>query len=218
MQNKIINKIKIKSRKYFKGTSGCHDWSHVERVKNLALYIGKKEKGDLFIIEVAAILHDIGRKEEFESRGKVCHAERGVELAKKILANFKLKKDDINNILHCILSHRYRNNHIPETLEAKVLSDADKLDAIGAIGIGRAFLFAGGPGSKTLYTGREKEIAKKGFDKSYTKDDSAALEYEIKLKYIKDKILTKTGKKIAIQRHKFMEEFFREFWREVRAK
>jgi len=218
MRNYIIKKIEIKAKKYFKGTSGCHDWSHVERVKNLAIKIGKKEKANLFIIEVASILHDIGRKEEFESRGKVCHAERGVELAKEILANFKLKKDDINNILHCILSHRYRNSHIPSTLEAKILSDADKLDAIGAIGIGRAFLFAGGPGSKTLYTGREKKIAKKGFDRSYTKDDSATLEYEIKLKYIKDKILTKTGKKIAQQRHKFMENFFREFWGEVEGK
>lgn len=99
--------------------------------------------------------------------------------------------------------------------EAKVLFDADKLDSIGAVGIARDFLFAGNAGSKTLYTGNEKLLAQSGKNYSFTEEDSAFLEYEIKLKHIKNKLLTSTGKKIAEERHKFMEAYFKRFWEEV---
>ena len=107
------------------------------------------------------------------------------------------------------------------TLEAKCLYDSDKLDSIGAVGVARDFLFAGYIGAKVpgkmLYTGREKEIAGSGKCHSYTKEDSAILEYEIKLKYIKGKMLTKTGKKIALDRDRFMRDYFKRFWDEVKG-
>lgn len=208
-------KIRIKAKSFFENASGCHDWSHVERVTKLALKIGKKEKADLDILEIAALLHDIGRKEEIKSKGSFCHAEKGAEFAIGILENFKLKKEDIDNICHCIISHRYRNNHVPATIEAKVLFDADKLDSIGAVGIARDFLFAGNAGSNCLYTGNEKRIAAQEKNYSYTKEDSAILEYEIKLKKIKNKMLTKTGKDFAKERDVFMKGFFKQFWKEV---
>lgn len=213
-----IREVEEKAKKYFKNASGCHDWTHVERVRNLALNIGKKEKADLKVLELAVFLHDIGRKEEMKKQGKFCHAEKGMEIAKIILKKYRLNEQELENVLHCIVSHRYRNQHKPETIEAKVLFDADKLDSIGAVGIARDFLFAGFAGSGNLYTGNEKKLAKTGKDHSYTKEDSAVLEYEIKLKYVKDKILTRTGKKLAQQRHKYMKEFFERFWREVEGR
>ena len=214
---KTIEIVKKKAQSFFVGASGCHDWTHVERVKNLALKMGEKEGAQLDILEVAAYLHDIGRKEEMKQKGLFCHAEHGAKEAEKILKKYRLDGKIIEKIIHCILTHRYRNNHIPQTIEAKILYDADKLDSIGAIGIARDFLFAGAAGSKTLYTGNEKKLAKGEKDYSYTKEDSAFLEYELKLKHIKDKILTKTGKKIAANRHKYMKEYFLRFEKEVKA-
>ena len=106
VNNKIVDEIKEKAKEFFVGASGCHDWSHVERVYNLALRIAKKENADIGIIKLAVYLHDVGRKEEMQSKGKVDHAQKGVELAVKILADYDLDKEAKENILHCILSHR----------------------------------------------------------------------------------------------------------------
>lgn len=214
----IIKKIEQEAKKYFKNASGCHDWSHVERVRLNALKIARLEKADRQIVEIAALLHDIARNKEMRERGLICHAEEGSKEAEKILKKLKIDNDVIQNVKHAIMAHRYRNAHSPKTIEAKVLQDADRLDAIGAIGIARDFLFAGHSGSKTLYTGREKILAKSGRDHSYSKDDSAVLEYEIKLKHIKDKMQTAAGKKIAQDRHKFMKDYFARFWQEIKGK
>ncbi len=217
IKKETIKKIELEAKKFFKKASGCHDWTHIERVRNLALKIGKKEKANLNVLEISALLHDIGRSEEMKKKGKFCHAEKGAELAKIILEKYKITEIDKKNILHCIISHRYRNAYVPETIEAKVLFDADKLDSIGAVGIGRNFLFAGNCGSKILYSGREKKIVKSGKAReyAYTKDDSAILEYEFKLKYVKNKMTTKTGKKIAKKRHDFMVKFHERFEKEI---
>jgi uncharacterized protein len=214
---KIIAELEIEAKKFFKEASGCHDWSHVERVKKMALHIGKIEKADLAILEIAALLHDIGRKEEMKAKGLFCHAEAGAKTARKLLEKYCFEKNQIENIVHCIETHRYRNSFVPETIEAKILFDADKIDSLGAIGIGRIFLFAGSMGSGCLYTGNEKKLAKEARDFSYTKEDSAALEYEFKLKKIKNKMLTQTGKDISKQRSDFMEQYFKQFWKEVKG-
>ncbi|HCC59901.1 MAG: hypothetical protein A2402_00730 [Candidatus Staskawiczbacteria bacterium RIFOXYC1_FULL_37_43] len=217
INNKIIEEVKEKAKEFFVSASGCHDWSHVERVYNLALRIAKKEKADINVIKLAAYLHDVGRREEMQSKGKICHAEKGVELAEKILEKYNLDKETIENIKHCILVHRFRNDHKPATIEAKILFDADKLDSIGAVGVGRDFLFAGSSGSNCLYTGNEKKLVKNARDFSYSKEDSALLEYYFKLKKVKSKILTKTGKKIAEERHNYMVDFFKRFELEIKG-
>jgi len=213
----IISKIEKEAKKYFIGASGCHDWTNIERVRNLALHIGKKEKADLGVIEVVALLHDIARKKEMQSKGKICHAQESAKLSKQILKKYNLESKQVKNILHCIAAHRFRKGLSPQTLEGKVIYDADKLDSIGGIGIGRIFLFAGRIGN-SLYTGNEKFYANSCKDRSYTKDDTAPMEYEYKLKKIKNKILTKEGKRIARQRHEFMVNFFNRFWQEVEGK
>ena len=214
INKKIIKQIETEAKKYFTNASGCHDWTHIERVYKLAMNIGRAEGADLKILAAACLLHDIGRREEMRSCGKISHEEKGAELAEKFLRKLKLDQSIVENITHCIIAHRYRHAREPKTIEAKVLFDADKLDSLGAVGVGRIFLFAG-YFKNPIYTGREKKLAKSGAGHSYSKEDTAVLEYEVKLKYVKDRILTATGKKIAQGRHDFMVLFFKNFWEEV---
>jgi len=213
MKRDLFEKIKEEAKTYFKNAKGSHDWSHVERVYNLALRIGKKEKADLEVIKLAAILHDIGRKIEDETNGKIDHAEIGAKMAKEILEKYNVEKEKIEKVVYCIQTHRFRKNKIPETKEAKVLFDADKLDSIGAIGIGRAFLFAGEIGAKFY----DKDVDVKKI-KEYSRDDTVYREYMVKLRKIKNKMFTKEGKRIAEERHRFMVEFFKRLDKEVEGK
>lgn len=206
----LFNKIKKEVKNKLSGINSCHEWEHTERVYNMAMHIGKKENADLEILSLAAILHDIARKEQDESNGKIDHAEKGAILAKEILKKHNLSKEKIENIIHCIETHRYRNDKIPQTKEAKVLYDADKLDAMGAVGIGRAFSFAGHVGAKVH--NKNTDLSK---TKSYSIDDTAWREYEVKLKHLKDKMLTDEGKRIAKERHEFMKIFFDRLNKEV---
>lgn len=187
-----------------------HDWDHTMRVLKLAIHIGNVEKANIEIIKLAAILHDIGRAEQDRQKGKVCHAKLGALKGKKLMEKHEIDEFVIEKVVHCIKTHRFRGNESPESLEAKVLYDADKLDAIGAIGIGRAFLFAGEIGAKVHNKG--VDISK---TKSYTEEDTAYREYVVKLSKIKEKMLTKEGKRMAEKRDVFMREFFLRLDREV---
>jgi uncharacterized protein len=161
---------------------------------------------------VSALLHDIARADEIEAKGKgKCHAKKGAEKAAKILR--KIGFDDeifIGKVCECVGKHRYRGNKIPTTIEEKIVYDADKLDSIGAIGIGRAFHFAGRIGARVHNT-KEEALG----SSSYSKNDSAYREYLVKLKDIPNRLLTATGKKLAHQRALFMEKFFEELNRET---
>jgi uncharacterized protein len=190
-------------------SSGSHDWYHTKRVYDLCMKIGRVEGADLDILGIAAYLHDIGRSYQDKAKGKVCHAEKGAELAQEILNNLDIPEKSMENIINCIRTHRFRGKNIPETIEAKVLFDADKLDSIGAVGIGRAFLFAGEVGA-TLHN---PDIVPEESE-SYSKNDTCYREYRVKLVKVKDRILTKEGHRIAQERHRFMENFFERFLKE----
>lgn len=201
--DKLMENIIKEAKTFFSNTRGSHDWEHTERVYNLCIQIGKKENADFEILKPAAILHDIGREYEDKSNGEICHAEKGAVLARELLKKYNLEKEKIDKIIHCIESHRFRGNKVPVSKEAKILFDSDKLDSIGAVGIGRAFLFAGEVGAK-LHN-RDVDIER---TKPYTKEDTAYREFILKLKKIKDRMLTTEGKKIAEERHDFMVNFF----------
>jgi len=194
----------------FKTAKGSHDWEHTKRVYNMCIHICNVEKGDLEIVQYAALLHDIGRSEEDKHLGKVSHEKLGAKMARKILIDFKVKDEKIEQIIHCILTHRYREATNPQTLEAKILFDADKLDAIGAIGIGRAFVFAGEVGAVV----HNKNIDIKNTT-SYSKEDSAYREFLVKLIKVKDRMYTDEGIRLAKDRHEFMVEFFKRINLEV---
>ncbi len=206
----LINQIKEEAKNFFLTSRGSHDWSHTERVYNLALHIGKKEGADMEILSIAALLHDIGRDCESKSKGLICHAEKGASMAEALLKKYNISSEKIEAIVHCILTHRFRGNKIPSSVEGKILFDADKLDSTGAVGIGRAFLFAGETGAK-LHN-KDVDIHK---TLPYTEDDTAWREFNVKLNKIKDKMLTDEGKRIARERHKVMVDFFDRLNREV---
>ncbi len=199
----LFEKVKADAKGCFVGARGSHGWDHTERVYGLCLRIGRKEKADLDILRLAAVLHDIGRDEEDQSNGKVCHSRRGAGLARRILEKYFFNKGQIAAVCHCIRTHRFRGKSIPKSLEAKVLFDADKLDSIGAVGIGRAFLFAGEIGANLHDPGIDVKKTQ-----PYTNEDTAYREFLVKLSRVKDRMFTREGRKIAAERHKFMVEFF----------
>ncbi|MEW6429136.1 MAG: HD domain-containing protein [Thermodesulfobacteriota bacterium] len=189
---------------------GCHGLDHVQRVHSLALTIGRELAARPDILSAAAILHDIGRRFETESRGAVCHAAKGAELARPILRESGFSGDDADQVLHCIACHRFRGDRIPVSMEAKILFDADKLDSIGATGIGRAFLFAGQVGARLHNPNNDVSGTL-----SYSRDDTAYREYTVKLSKIKDRMLTEPGRRLANARHRFMERFFQQLLAEI---
>jgi len=182
---------------------GCHGPDHAERVHATALAMGKELGGDLAIISAAALLHDIGRAEESKSRGQICHAARGAVMAEPLLTELGFAPGMTAAICHCIASHRFRDKRRPESLEAQILFDADKLDSLGAIGIGRAFLFAGQVGAR-LHND-EQTLAD---SLAYSLEDTAYREFKIKLCRLPERMLTTMGSRLAAERQQFMQDFF----------
>jgi uncharacterized protein len=205
----IVQEIRDYARGHFSDAKFSHDWEHTERVFNLCMHMGKVKGADLEVLAIAAYLHDIGRVHQDKSKGNICHAEEGARMAKELLDKFPIPEDKKENVIHCILTHRFRNSHVPETPEAKILFDADKLDAIGAVGIARAYLFAGEVGA-VLHNKDADPLT----TKAYSKDDTGYREYMVKLRKIKDRMLTSEGRQLAEKRHAFMEEFFDRFIKE----
>ncbi len=165
-----------------------HDRDHVERVVKLAVYIARREGADVEVVKKSAELHDI-------ARDKPNHAIESAKLAREILRKEGYDEEFIERVVHCIEAHSFSSGVEPKTLEAKVLSDADKLDAIGAIGIARAFIFSG-------EKGRSIEETLKHFEE--------------KLLKLKDLLYTKTAKELAKERHEFLVKFYEQIKKELK--
>lgn len=201
-----------------------HDMNHVLRVYNLCLRLAKSEpRVDLDVLKAAALLHDIARvKEDEDDSGKIDHAVLGSKMAEEILKNLGYSQDKIEAIKHCIVTHRFRSEREPKTKEAKILFDADKLDAIGAVGTARSFMLAGQYNEK-MYSNVDVEKYVKGNLVGGEPDGrikviskhAPNLEFELKFKKIPDKLYTSKAKEIAEQRINFMEQFFNRLEKEI---
>jgi uncharacterized protein len=165
----------------------AHGDDHVLRVLEIAKYIAAKEGADIEIVSKAALLHDSCRDEEN-------HALKAADFARKVLREEGYEEEFIEAVAHAIEAHSFSGKMEPRTLEARVLSDADKLDAIGAIGVARAFIVAG-------EKGRSIEETLKHFEE--------------KLLKLKDLLYTETAKKLAERRHEFLKRFYEEIKREL---
>jgi uncharacterized protein len=209
----LVDRIKQMAQSYFEGANGSHDWEHTLRVGRLCERIGRVEAVDMEVLLIAAYLHDIGRSNQDATNGAVCHAEKGAQMAQSIVDTLPVSDVRKQNIVHCIRSHRFRGNCEPQTPEARVLFDADKLDAIGAVGVARAYLFAGEVGARLHNPDIDIEQAK-----PYSLDDTGFREFKVKLSKIKDRILTAEGQNLARERHAFMETFFNRFLEEYEGK
>jgi len=209
----MLNTVKQLAHKHFQSARGSHKWDHTLRVYRLCEHIGIAEGVDMDVLLAAAYLHDIGRSYQDKSNGVVCHAEKGAQMAGPFVEKLALSEAQKKNILHCIQSHRFRGGHEPKTAEARVLFDADKLDAIGAVGVARAFLFAGEIGARL-----HSDEANIENTEPYSVDDTGYREFKVKLSKIKDRILTAEGRKLAEDRHVIMVEFFKRFLDEYKGK
>ena len=183
---------------------GCHDYAHTLRVLHNAELLLKTELGaDSFVVRTAALFHDFARPEELASNGKDDHAQLGAELVRIELEQLGCEPDFVDHVTSCIRTHRYRGKLVPESLEAKIVYDADKLDSTGAFGIARAFHFAGRIGA-CLHNTAEEAVN----SSAYGKNDSAYREYLVKLRHLPGKMLTGSGRELAKERSAFMDEFF----------
>ncbi|NJE62313.1 HD domain-containing protein [Thermococcus sp. 21S7] len=189
---KLIERTRVYARHFFE-REGTHGFSHVERVLNLCMHIGREEGADLEVLALAALLHDIARP--LESSGRVeDHAVEGARIARQYLRSFGYAEDKIEAVAHAIEAHRFSRGPEPQTLEAKILSDADKLDAIGAVGIARVFMYSGEHG---------RDI------------DASLRHFEEKILRLKDLMYTETARRMAEERHRFTEGFIERIRREI---
>ncbi len=204
--DEAVRRAETAARSFFRDARGSHDWEHTRRVCHLCERIGPAENADMAVLRIAALLHDIGRADQDRGQGRVCHAQKGAELAGPILHHLPLSAGRKENIRHCIRTHRFRGDQRPLSLEAKALFDADKMDAIGAVGVARAYLFAGEIGARLHNPDVDVEQTE-----SYSIDDTGYREFKVKLVGIKDRMLTPTGRRMAEERHAFMTAFFKRF-------
>lgn len=198
-----------KARQYYEGADAIHDFDHVLRVLALAERLAREENADWEIVRTATLLHDVARGQA--DRMAVDHALAGAELARELLAGHPAEK--VEAVAHAIAAHRFRTGPAPQTIEAKVLHDADKLDAIGAIGVARAFAFGGYEGQRLW-----AEVPPGYTESQATRHQHTPVhEYRIKLSRIRDRLLTSSACKLAEERHTFMVAFFEQLDREVRG-
>ena len=189
----------------------AHDREHIYRVLYSALAIAKTEESvDYDILIAACLLHDVGRPEQFADP-KVCHAQVGSEKAYSFLIANGFSADFADQVRRCILTHRFRVARPPQSLEAKILFDADKLDVTGALGIARTLQYKATT-LEPLYLVGEDGLVSNGENDTVS---SFFREYHFKLKNLYDRFYTTEGKAIAEGRRKIAEDFYRALYSEV---
>lgn len=193
-------------------SDSAHDQEHVYRVLYTALLIAQEETGvDMDVLVCACLLHDIGRKEQFED-SSLCHARVGSEKAYRFLREYGYSADFAGKVQHCIAAHRFRANCPPESIEAKILFDADKLDAAGAMGVARTLLYQGYEG-EPLYSLTEDGCVSDG---SGDTEPSFFHEYKFKLEKLYDRFYTKRGRELALQRQQAAVDYYHALVQEAR--
>lgn len=189
----------------------AHDCEHIYRVLYNALQIARNEENVNYDILIAAcLLHDIGRKEQFADPS-LCHAAVGAEKAHLFLTEQGFTPDFAEAVAHCIRTHRFRKAMPPQTVEARILFDADKLDVTGAIGIARTLMYKADMAEPLYHVLPDGRIS----DGTEDLDPSFFREYKFKLEKMYDRFYTKTGEAMARQRQKIAADFYESLYREV---
>lgn len=191
----------------------AHDKEHIYRVLYNALEIAKTEKNvDYDVLIAACLLHDIGRKEQFENPD-LCHAMVGSEKAYQFLISHGFATFYAQQVKQCIKTHRYRKNNLPQSLEEKILFDADKLDAAGAIGIARTLLYQGIV-SEPLYC-----VLSNGEVSTGENDTTPSFfqEYKYKLENLYSNFYTQKATAIAKERQQISIEFYNSLYHEINS-
>lgn len=190
----------------------AHDKEHVYRVLYTAMDIAESEADvDMEVLVAACLLHDIGRKEQIEN-ASLCHAEVGSKKAYDYLLSRGWGEEKAGQVRDCILTHRFRSNNPPKTIEAKILFDADKVDVCGAMGIARSLIYRGAV-TEPLYTLNSDGTVCDGID---TDESSFFREYHFKLKNLYTRFFTKRGAELGEKRRAAAEQFYSDLYNEAR--
>ena len=198
------------ARVYYHDAESAHDFDHVLRVLALAEKLARAEGANLEIVRTAALLHDIARADEDTTGGD--HAEMAAERARAILRARGIAPEKIEAIAHAIQAHRFRTNAPPQTLEAKILFDADKLDSIGAVGIARAYQVSGALNQRLWSEVAPDALATR---QQRNSNHSAYAEFVVKLSKVRDRLFTASARQIAQERHAYMVDFFARLEKEI---
>ncbi|WP_108867888.1 HD domain-containing protein [Aquimarina aquimarini] len=194
-----------------KGAEAGHDWFHVYRVFKNAQLISQGEKVDPLVVSIGALLHDIADSKFHDGDETV-----GPRIANEFLQNLQVPKDSIDHVIKIIENVSFRGGNADQkfkSLELDVIQDADRLDAIGAIGIARCFHY-GGFKNRELYNPEitpDLKMSKEEYKKSTAPSINHFYE---KLLLLKDRMNTVTGRRLATERHQFMEQFLEQFYKE----
>lgn len=207
----IIKNTKLFVKKTLKGAEGGHDWFHILRVYANAKHIAKTENVNMFVVKLGALLHDIADSKFYDGNETIAPKK-----ARDFLQKQAVSEEIIIHIEHIITNISFKGGNFKPTFtspELKVIQDADRLDAIGAIGIARCFNY-GGFKNREIYNPNippKLNMTKEEYKKSTAPTINHFYE---KLLLLKDKMNTQTGKKIAAERHKFMEMYLKQFYNE----
>jgi len=197
----------------FRGEGSGHDWFHIDRVRKMALNLGGQEGCDLFIVEMAALLHDL-------DDWKLVQAETHFpSRAEKWLVEMNLEQDVVSKIIQIIEDVSFKGAGVEtpvRSLEAAVVQDADRLDAMGAIGIARTFAY-GGNKKRQIYDPAVNPVMHEDFHAYQTSSAPTINHFYEKLLLLKDRMNTETAKTIAIGRHQYMEFYLTQFFEEWEA-
>jgi uncharacterized protein len=182
-----------------------HDPEHIFRVLYLSLNIAskRKEKINIDILIASCLLHDIGREKQFKN-SNICHAEIGGIMTKDFLLINGWSEMDSDHVKNCISTHRFRGNNVPETLEAKILFDSDKLDAVSCLGIARTLMYKGIV-SNNLY---ELKCGKICFGENKDDNETFLKEYNFKLKNLYDKYYTEEAAEMSKNQKEYAQLFY----------
>jgi uncharacterized protein len=204
-------------------SDSAHDMDHIHRVYRIAEAIAKEEAGvDREILLAATLLHDIGVvREQDDPSGQTDHALESAKMARPILEDLDFSPDRIKRIEACIISHRYKTENKPESIEAKILFDADKLDSVGAIGIARAFVWVGRNHAHIYKRADKQEDMNNQTEGGRIKDKTAhspQKEYELKTRFVCERLYTETARRICNERSAYFKAFLDRLEEEIEGK
>ncbi len=211
-QQVFVKKTEEFVRSKLEGEGSGHDWWHVHRVRNMALTLAREEKASAFVVELAALLHDIADW-KFQDGG---NDDIGPAVAKEWLDSIGVSSEISTHVADIIKTISFKGAAViskVRTKEAEIVQDADRLDAIGAIGISRTFAFGGMKGNP-IHDPEIKPQNDQTFEEYKKCDTTAHNHFYEKLFLLKDRMNTDAAKKIAQERHEYMEQFIARFYKE----
>jgi uncharacterized protein len=205
-----------RARKWYEEQDSVHGFDHVLRVLHLVEMIGPELGADAEILRAAALLHDSADAAPVEGKDRTSHELTSADFARQVLLEEGWPEERIQAVQHCIRAHRFRSSEIPQTLEAKILFDADKLDVVGAFGVARTLGYAQQAG-QPVFAEPSASFLDSG-EHEADEPHSAYHEYLFKLRHVIQRLHTEPARRIARKRFTVLESFFEQLADEARGK